>query len=207
MKCKALKEAEPILAEQWGAEKTAVIMKDAHRRYEELCKENASDSKALKKHTEENMFPCMSIYEALQKNGIAKEKALEFMDMCWSKKAQSGAKSMKKMLKPFGLYKLYPRMFQWVAKNQFGEKAGFEAVFYDCGKHRCKFDMKKCVFCEICEKYGCPELTKCFCHVDDVNNGGLHPDLIWNRTKCMGEGQDLCDFDIYVTGYDNEIRK
>ena len=195
-----------MILKKWGSEKTKIIMKDAYGRLEELCSENAADSKALKVHTEENMFPCMSIYESLQKHGVPKEEALEFMDQSWSKKAEPGAQSMKKMLKPFGLYKLYPRMFQWVAKNQFGEKAGFEAVFYQCGKHRCKFDMKKCVFCDICKKYGCPELIKCFCHVDDVNNDGLHPRLIWNRTQCMGDGGDFCDFDIYVSGYNNEIR-
>ena len=85
-----------------------------------------------------------------------------------------------------------------MAKKQYGPAAGFEAKFYSMGKDRCKFDMVKCPFCQVCNRYGCPELTQCFCHVDDVNNENLHPKLKWNRSQFMGDGGEYCDFDIYV---------
>lgn len=199
MKNKAFKQTKPFLNKRWGQKKAEEILQYAERRFTQLCQENESDGKAVKAHTEQDIFPCISLYEALQKNGISSEEALEFLDQSWSKKAQAGADSMRSVLKLFGLYKLYPRMFQWVAKNQFGTAAGFEAQFYDRGKYRCKFDMRKCLFFDTCKRYGCPELTKCFCHVDDINNKDLHPRLCWNRTKYMGGGGDLCDFDIFLT--------
>lgn len=190
---------EVLVQEKWGKEAGQRIMEEAERRLAQLCVENSSDSRAVKKHTEENIFPCISIYEALQKNGVTKEQSLEFMDESWSRRAKAGAESMRKILGFAGLYKLYPAMFQWVAKNQFGAAAGFQADFYDLGRKRCKFDMKKCLFCDTCERYGCPELTRCFCHVDDINNKELHPRLCWNRTRYMGGGGEICDFDIFVT--------
>ena len=198
MKNKAFKEMEPLFCERWGKEKTEQIMKIASQRFSWLCQQNIADSKAVKQHTEKNLFPCISLYESMQKCGIPKEEALDFLDISWSKRAEKGANSTRKILKFAGLYKLYPAIFKWVAKNQFGTAAGFQADFYDCGKQRCKFDMKKCLFCDTCERYECPELTKCFCHVDDINNKDLHPRLCWNRTQFMGEGKDFCDFDIFV---------
>ena len=198
MKDKAFKEITPFMDQKWGEEKSIRIRKAAERRLAELCQENASDPKPVKVHTEQDIFPCISLYEAMQQEGVPGKEAEEFLDWCWSKKAESGAKSMKKTLAFAGLYKLYPAMFRLVAKSQFGEKAGFQAKFYHTGPSRCKFDMKKCLSFDTCNRYGCPELTKCFCHVDDVNNENLHPRLIWNRTKYMGGGGDLCDFDIYL---------
>ena len=198
MKNKALKESEPFILECWGEDKGSRIMELSYTRLEQLCRENSKDVKAVKTHTENNIFPCMSLYESMQECGIAADEALDFLDMLWSRRAEPGAASISKILKIAGLYKLYPAIFKFVAKNQFGVAAGFQAKFYDCGKGRCKFDMTKCLFCETCKRYGCPELTKCFCHVDDVNNGNLHPRLCWNRTQYMGGGGDLCDFDIFV---------
>ena len=198
MKSKTMKAVAVMIENRWGKEKSKAIIDDAFARWEQLCRENESASKEKKAHYTDNIFPCISYYEALQKNNIKASDALEFLDESWSIRAQKGADSTKKILKFFGLYKLYPAMFQWVAKNQFGTKAGFKAEFYSLGKKRCKFDMTKCLFLDTCKKYGCPELTQCFCHTDDINNADLHPNLCWNRTKFMGNGGDCCDFDIYV---------
>ena len=198
MKNKALNETKQYLYEKWGEELGEKILKDASNRFEILCKENAGDCKAVKMHTEGDIYPCVCLYEAIQRYGITKQEALKFLDETWSLRAKAGAESMSKILRIAGLYKLYPRMFQMVAKKNFGSAAGFVADFYDEGKKRCKFDMKKCLFLDTCTKLGCPELTQCFCHVDDVNNENLHPRLCWNRTKFMGGGADLCDFDIFV---------
>ena len=204
MKSKTLKEIEPLLCERWGKEKSDQIIKFAEKRFTWLCQQNVVDCNAIKKHTETDIYPCISLYESLQKYGIPKEKALEFLDTSWSRRAKKDADRLKKILKIAGLYKLYPAIFQWVAKNQFGTEAGFQADFYKRGKKRCKFDMKQCLFYDTCNRYGYPELTKCFCHVDDVNNKELHPRLCWNRTQFMGDGGEFCDFDIFVIDRKNK---
>jgi len=47
---------------------------------------------------------------------------------------------------------------------------------------------------DTCVAYGCPELCCCFCDSDDISYTGLHPKLIWHRTKTLGRGDDRCDF-------------
>ncbi len=38
------------------------------------------------------------------------------------------------------------------------------------------------------------ELCHCFCDSDDITYDGLHPKLVWHRTKTLGRGDDRCDF-------------
>ena len=199
---KDFKLIEGYLKEEYADDLVNKLMPLALTKYQALCKENEGDPKEVKLHTEKNIFICMSLYWGMLKLGIKQDEAVNFLDKSWSRKAEKSAKSMSSMLKLFGLYKLYPMMFKSVAKKQFGEKAGFKAKFYDEPKSRCKFDMTTCLFKNYCEKYQCLELLKCFCHTDDANNEGLHPRLKWNRHKYMGQGDDYCDFDIYVTEKD-----
>ena len=196
---KVFKETKPYLLEKYGKEKTDLIMNDALKIYDSLCKLNASEPKAVKAQTFGNAYPAISLYKALLNNDIAKEEAFEFMDFTYSARAKKSADLMNKAFKIPGLYKLYPRMFKMVANKQFGEAAGFKSKFYDTEKTRCKFDMTKCLYCDVCKREGCFELVPCFCHTDDINNANLHPKLIWNRKRFMGKGDDCCDFDIFVS--------
>ena len=199
MKNKAMEEMKPRVLARFGEAAGEKILARAEAELLELCRAHSGDPKPVKAHREGDIFPCISLYRAMQAEGIQKEKALAFLDESWSSRAKAGAEKNRKLLRLFGLYKLYPAMFRSVAKKQFGTAAGFEAKFYDTEKTRCKFDMTKCLFLDTCRDCGCPELTVCFCHTDDINNEGLHPRLRWNRTRYMGGGGDLCDFDIYVT--------
>ena len=61
-----------------------------------------------------------------------------------------------------------------------------------------RVDMMKCPYHDTCTEYGCPELCRCFCDSDDISYTGLHPKLIWHRTKTLGRGDDRCDFCMKV---------
>ena len=198
MKNKMFKDIRPLLEQEFGAETAESILKLAEQKFDKLCADHADEPKAVKAQTHNNMYPCISLYWSLQEKGVEPPKALDFLDKSWSKMAEPKAASIRTLLKIPGLYKLMPAIFKFVTLKQFGETAGFQAKFYDMGKGRCKFDMTKCLFCDLCKKNGCPELVPCFCHTDDVTDGNMHPKLLWNRTKVMGEGGNVCDFDLIV---------
>ena len=199
MKSKILKEVLPLMETEYGLGVARSAFCTARRRFTQLCRENAGDPKAVKAQTVHNLYPCLALYEGLQQAGVRQGDALRFLDRVWSLRAEPKASSIRKMLKIPGLYRLMPRIFRKVTLSQFGEAAGFQARFYDFGSKRCKFDMTKCLYCDLCRKYGCPELVPCFCHTDDVTSGHMHEKLLWNRTKTMGEGGDVCDFDLLIT--------
>ena len=198
MKSKVIKEVRPLMETEFGLGVAHSASGIAEMRFRELCRANSQDPKPVRKQTVFNLYPCIGLYEGLQQAGVKPQTALQFLDRVWSLRAVKKARSIQKMLKIPGLYKLMPRIFKKVTLGQFGEAAGFYANFYDLGSSRCKFDMIRCLYCDLCQKYGCPELGPCFCHTDDVTSGHMHDKLLWNRTKTMGEGGDVCDFDLLI---------
>ena len=203
-KNKMFSQIAPLLREQYGEAKSQLVLEYAQEKFDALCAETDSDSKAVKAHTHGDIFPCISLYGALQRAGIDRQAAEAFLDRSWSLLAQPKARSMQLMCKIPGVYKLMPRIFWVVTVQQFGEKAGFRATFYPTDSTRVKFDMTRCLYCDVCRRFGVPELIKVFCHTDDVTDGNIHPRLCWNRTKTMGEGGDVCDFDLFVTEKDQK---
>ena len=59
--------------------------------------------------------------------------------------------------------------------------------------------IKKCLWHDACVRFGCPELCRLFCDVDDVTYGGLRK-IAFTRTKTLGYGGDCCDFHFYKKG-------
>ena len=71
-----------IAAEDIGRGRARDIAEKAQRRYQELCLENASDSKALRAHTFKRIYPAIAVYEALREDGIDQEKAAWYLRIC-----------------------------------------------------------------------------------------------------------------------------
>ena len=69
---------------------------------------------------------------------------------------------------------------------EYPDGSGYEGRFTKCG------------ICVLMKKLGLydltPALCRCYCDSDDISYAGLHPRLIWHRTKTLGRGDDRCDF-------------
>ena len=191
-----LRSLTPLMEDRYGWAKTEMILDHIQNEFDRLCRDNSEESSAVKAHTVEKIYPAIAAYRSLQQAGIPQADALRFLDESISQLAEPQAASMRAMCKLPLVRNLMPSIFRWVTLHTFGEKAGFQATFYPTGKTRCKFDMTKCLYCDVCRRNGCPELTVCFCHTDDVTDGNMHPTLLWNRTQTMAEGGDCCDFDL-----------
>ena len=194
-----LRKFSPLAAETFGPDLAEKVLPLAQKLFEQLLAENPDQPKAVVTHTHNKIYPCIALHRALQQCGITKADSAAFIDRSMSILAEPDAASIRMMLKIPGAYKLMPRIFSWVTVHQFGTDAGFAATFYPTGKDRCKFDMTRCLYCDTCRANNCPELIVAFCHTDDVTDGHMHPRLCWNRTKIMGDGGDVCDFDLYIT--------
>ena len=198
-----LKETKPLMVLKYGEEVTARVMRNAVTRYHELLLIHASEIREIRKHTAAKIYPVIGLYEAMLKEGISKEDALEFIDWSCCKRAKKEAEYIQFILLFPGLYKLMPGVFRRITKKNYSRKAGFEVNMYDTESSRTKFDMTKCLYCDACKENGVPELAVCFCHASSVKKGKMHQRLKWNRTKTLGEGADYCDFDLSVKGQEN----
>ena len=81
-----------------------------------------------------------------------------------------------------------------ISVRSFGTDAGFVYEFPETHGNEARFNIVRCPYFETCKRYGCPEITRCFCDGDDAGYGDLHPRLIWGRTRTIGRGGDCCDF-------------
>ena len=194
-KSKTIQQLLPKLQEHCGDQWESVTER-AEAEFAALMAENSDQPKALVPHTRDEIFPAIAIHRALMAVGESREASAKFLYDAYAWRAQKGADQMKAMMRIPGLYKLMPAAWKVVTRTKFGAAAGFQFHFYDVGRHRVKFDMTRCPYCEICRKYDCPEIVPAFCHTDDINSEDLHPKLLWNRTKTMGGGDDVCDFDL-----------
>ncbi len=60
-------------------------------------------------------------------------------------------------------------------------------------KHCLIFDINKCLYNDLCIKYGCGELTSIFCDGDHFMFDNMKK-LKFQRTQTLGKNGELCDF-------------
>lgn len=180
------------MARDFPAQK-AQLSAAMEKRLEELRQENAGASPEKQFHLEEQILPGIAIYETLQ-TVLPKEKALQTVHGYVEQRAWKLKRIFRALLHIPGLYKKVPGIFSEQTTKMFGTAAGFVATEFQATGGVWRIDMTKCPYHDTCVRYGCPELCPCFCDSDDITYDGMHPKLLWHRTKTLGRGDDCCDF-------------
>lgn len=173
------------------AEETSELWKTAENYYRQLLSENAQVPKEIAVHTNENIFPAIAVYKAVQ--GKYPEKAMEILEKGAAKVSEKSGRMLSKMLKIPGFKSIFMKIFSLGVKTTFGEKAGFSYRFISDTSRDLEFDMLKCPYTDYCKKYGCEELTHIFCKNDEYAYGNL-PGIKFIRTETIGTGGSCCDF-------------
>ena len=162
-------------------------------RLRSLWVENAGASKEKKQHLAHQILPGIAAYEVLQ-TVMPKDEALQTIHGYVEQLARTTHKYLAAMLRFPGLYRVVPGLFVKSTRTNFGPAAGFALTEWRTDRNTWCVDMTKCPYHDTCVQYGCPELCRCFCDSDDITYAGLHPKLLWHRTKTLGRGNDCCDF-------------
>lgn len=163
------------------------------KRLGELCSEHAGASKERLRHLESQILPGIAAYETLQ-TVMSEEEALQTVHGYVEARAYRLKKAFLRLMRIPGLYKKVPGIFAAQTPKFFGISAGFEANEIRTTGGVWRIDMTRCPYHDECVRCGCPELCHCFCDSDDITYDGLHPKLVWHRTKTLGRGDDRCDF-------------
>ena len=162
-----------IAAEEIGREQAERIAAKAQKRFEELCRENAADSKALRAHTYARIYPGIAVYEALRSDGVDQERAVWFLREYFQRFSARFVPHLQRMIRIFGLAKRIPGLFMKISLQSFGPDAGFGYEFPESRGSEARFNIVKCPYYETCLRYGCPEVTRAFCDGDDAGYGSL----------------------------------
>lgn len=194
---RTMRNLPAFLQQEYGPQKGVELQQKMLGKLAEMLVAQAADSPELRQHTHQRILPLIALYTVLCEVKMQQD-ALKLTEELYLADAHKPARTLRKVLKLPLLYKKVPSFFAAMTKRSFGERCGFQAVYHQADAKGLAFDMHKCVYYDTCQKYGCPELTAIFCHLDDVMYGNMHPKLHWARSKTIGEGAELCDFRLWV---------
>ena len=176
------------------------IKLEANRRFCQLTEENKDVSKALKQHTETNIFPAIAVYKTLLQHGMEPEKACDVIRRFFVRICSLMFKPVSWYLHIGGLYHRYPAGMVRHSLRDFSPEAGFEYRMPVTETPAvARFDIVSCPYHAMCEKYDCLELNPALCDSDDAKYGHLHKNLKWARISTIGKGAPCCDFRIIDT--------
>ena len=84
------------------------------------------------------------------------------------------------------LFRLFMR------KGMTGDEIWRSQIVVDDSRHFYT-DVLKCLWCDTCTHFGCPELCEIFCLCDHIVFGDIGK-LEFDRSQTLGMGGEKCDF-------------
>lgn len=71
---------------------------------------------------------------------------------------------------------------------------GWKTEWVRCDGKEIHFNLRSCLYHDICVEKGCPELCRVYCENDNIAFSGLMPKIRFERVGTIGEGAECCDF-------------
>ena len=205
MSDKFLRKTIPMVRRDFENEMAERIVSRARTLYDNLCSTHSDEPKALQKHTHSQIYCILALQLALEEEGFKREEATEYLTDRMAERCNIMSPKLQKIMRFCNIWKKVPTLFEKMLPKMFGPDAGFSAEFVVSTKERAKFNMTKCPYATIFKREGYPELCKICCMSDDLTYGKLSPEhLGWGRTKTIGRGDDVCDFDIFYLDSDRK---
>lgn len=180
--------------EEFGTEAGMERYQKTEQRYQALQDEyQKAQNPAIREHLLRNLFPPLAYYQTLRSDGFSQQAALELVEKETEKAALEKKTAMESMTKlPFTylMYRLFVKKF--MAKNFPTE--GWDTQWLERSGTSIRFHLNRCLYWDICQKEGCPELCQVYCKNDDIAFAGLLPKIRFERSQTFGTGGTCCDF-------------
>lgn len=181
----------------FGPEAGADLFARTERRYQALL-DTVDDrgSAVFRAHLRDNLLPPMAFYLTLREHGMDQKDALSSVRHETQQAAGAKGARMRRLGRLPGAYGLFRRSVRRVlAKNY--PAAGWDTVWVRCDAREIHFDLRRCVYHELTQAMGCPELCCVYCENDEIVFSGLAPRIRFQRGGTLASGTDQCDFHFY----------
>ena len=175
-------------------------------RYDELRARGPRFSHpALRQHLLTGILPGLALYQTLQAE-TTPEAALAEVEMLFAV-AYTGQSALFPLIKRLpASFAIFRAACKLILQRSF-PSAGWGMTFVEDTPDCIAFDMRdRCLYRDVLTVFGAPELTAVFCRMDDLVYGRLAPQIIFTRTKTLGQGDECCNF-RYCRGQRREWRK
>lgn len=179
---------------QFAEEIGSRIFRWAEEWYQKLTAEaDYKNNLVIEEHLRVKLFPAMAYYKALLGEGITQEDALAAVKQETQKAALKNKESNAQMTRLPCAYLLY-RMGVKTHMNKNFPSEGWETEWVRCDGKEIHFNLHRCIYWELCQQHGCPELCAVYCANDITAFSGLLPKIRFERNGTLGEGAAYCDF-------------
>jgi hypothetical protein len=186
---------ERVLARKHGSARARQMAKDIEQRCRALLRENPLPAnKALRSHLTGNILPGLALYQVLLKEYSGDRQAAlvevdEVMRDWTMRKSRPLMAVVKLVPNPFEIFRFYFRKME-----SFYPVEGWDFQYIEDSPNRVAFNATRCFYLKTLTSYGAPELTPAFCKTDDIMAELFPPSVRFVRTKTLGRGDDVCDF-------------
>ena len=138
-----------------------------------------------------NLLTSLAIVQVLESKGIPRKEAEQYTADAMYKFIEPQIKSMKKLASNGWFVRFLKLTMPMKFRNTLGY--GWDVEFPKCGRDEFSMITHKCIFHQIFEKYGMPEMTAIFCKVDDILYSDLpRADFLYSQQ--IGNGGTMCDY-------------
>ena len=138
-----------------------------------------------------NLLTSLAIVQVLESKGMPRKEAEQYTAYAMYKFIEPQIKSMKKLASNGWFVRFLKLTMPLKFKRTLGY--GWDVEFPKCGRDEFSMITHKCIFHQIFEKYGMPEMTAIFCKVDDILYSDLpRADFLYSQQ--IGNGGTMCDY-------------
>ena len=138
-----------------------------------------------------NLLTSLAIVQVLESKGMPRKEAEQYTADAMYKFIEPQIKSMKKLASNGWFVRFLKLTMPMKFRNTLGY--GWDVEFPKCGRDEFSMITHKCIFHQIFEKYGMPEMTSIFCKVDDILYSDLpRADFLYSQQ--IGNGGTMCDY-------------
>lgn len=180
------------VAEMYKSCEDIEIKKQTLLKYQELLEENVLLDKTTAVYQRAHIYPAIAVYRTYMDFAYGSEEIEKIMEQAM----YSSVKSTGEFFAKAGRYHFFFSFFKKMCflSTKFSYKLPyFEMQWIESEQDVIAWNCHKCFYHDEFQRYGCPNLTKIFCKLDDVMYGNI-PVAHWERTKTIGEGEEICDF-------------
>ena len=138
-----------------------------------------------------NLLTSLAIVQVLESKGMPRKEAEQYTADAMYRFIEPQIKSMKKLASNGWFVRFLKLTMPMKFRNTLGY--GWDVEFPKCGRDEFSMITHKCIFHQIFEKYGMPEMTAIFCKVDDILYSDLpRADFLYSQQ--IGNGGTMCDY-------------
>ena len=182
------------LWERFGGESEKALMELCGKYAERILQDYQSlNNDAMQRHLCRSIAPTIGAYLALTEQGMDRGEAQTFLEGLFMQAAEKKRQVFHQMTERPDFYAFFFNYGKQAMLQDYPQEYWDTEMVLDSDR-AVAFNIRKCIYWEACQRYGCPALCEIFCKSDLVAMEGVSPQIQFGRTQTIGTGGSCCDF-------------